>query len=472
MKRKVITIALLSIMITLALFGSVGSALADEITLYLTSYQSEEITQEEIDFALSNLRYKLEEEELPKLIRVEEVYDFNSVPLYSLYEFDGYYMINIRNTGSVLERGEGNSPYYGNKDYDKYYGGYGEYYICYEGEYKNLCTGEVANKSNISQMQSRMEQLRELDYKDYLEAMTTPMPLGAENRNNISKLGKNISSLIEYLYSDADHLYNYFAKEINIDYQLKNKHNEIASQTFNKVLYTKSGSREENYGTIYFRHFGGKLGNSGYDIGYDLVYPQNLYNSCSIVAMTILLQYYYRIEINLSLLEPIEPDILDGTAIIMHSPLDSPAEIIRSKLAKYVNVLSTGSSSTDGAATYVNIDAGFDRYFKAYNIEAESIHFTSYTNIKDAIDGGHPSIMTIGAGIGYDSDGFSEDVSRHNVVVYGYTTNSLGVMDEFVCHAGLHKQFEHTLEGNKLSAECAKLFINKFYAAGNVHLSY
>ncbi len=75
------------------------------------------------------------------------MYDFNDEPLYRLYEFDGYYMINIRNTGSVLERGEGNSVYYVNKDDYKYYGGYEEYYIRDEGEYKNLRTGEVANKS-------------------------------------------------------------------------------------------------------------------------------------------------------------------------------------------------------------------------------------------------------------------------------------------------------------------------------------
>ncbi len=460
MKKKVITIALLSIMVTLALFGSVGSAFADEITLSLMSYQSEEISQEEIDFALSNLQYKLDEKELPRLIRVEEVYDFNNKPLYSLYELDGYYMIVIRNTGSVLERGEGNSAYYGNKDQEKYYGGYGEYYIRDEGEYKNLCTSEVASTSNISQMQSRMEQLRELDYQDYLEAMSTPMPLGAENRSRITKLGKNISSLVKGLYGDENHLYNYFAQEINLDYQWDNSINHIQYHKFDKVLYTHSGIDGKDYGVVYSRYFGENLGYSGDALGYDYLYPKNLYNACSLVSMTMLLQYYYRNEVNLSLLDPIDLNYIDGLLAINVEPLATSAEVIRKSLTPYVNV------SSSGAATYVNIDAGFDRYFEENDIDAESVHFTSYTNVKGAIDGGHPSIFNTGAGTGYDVNNNSVDISQHNLIAYGYTTNSSGVLDEFICHAGWY-----TTKASE-GAECARLFVNKFYAIGNLHLSY
>ncbi|MCX4362262.1 MAG: hypothetical protein OSJ74_02590, partial [Clostridia bacterium] len=62
MKRKVITIVLLSILITLTLCGTVGVAFAEEVNIALLSYRSENISQEEIDFALSNLQFKLEKD--------------------------------------------------------------------------------------------------------------------------------------------------------------------------------------------------------------------------------------------------------------------------------------------------------------------------------------------------------------------------------------------------------------------------
>ena len=96
MKKKFVTIVLLSLMITIVIFGTAGSALAEEINFGIMSYQSEDFSEEEIDFALSNLQYKLEVEELPRLIRIEELYDFNEEPLYGLYEFDNYFMIVIR----------------------------------------------------------------------------------------------------------------------------------------------------------------------------------------------------------------------------------------------------------------------------------------------------------------------------------------------------------------------------------------
>ncbi len=466
MKKKLITMALLSIILVVAIFGSTGSALAEEINFALINYKSENFSEEEIDFALTNLQYKLEDEELPRLIRIEEVYDFNEEPLYGLYEFDDYYMLVIRETGSVLERGEGNSAYFGKNRGQKYYGGYEEYYIYADGAYKNLLTNEVVSQSRITQMQSRMKELRELDYQDYLEALATPMPLDADNRGRITKLGKNIVSLLGYLYGSGDHLYNYFAQEINIDYQWNNALNNVHLRNYPNILYTVGGFAPVFYGAVYSRNFGGNIGQNGYDLGYDLFYPQNVYNACSLVAMVMLLQYYYRTELNEELIYPIDFEEFEESSSIDMSPLLSPAEKIMSVLYLYIKPLA------NGVATYVEIDSAFDKYFKENEIEATSTHFTSYTNIKSAVDDGHPSIMTIGAGNGYDIDNVKENVSGHNVVVYGYTTNSKGVIDEFVCHAGWHCREIYDNNGNKTGAECAKLFINKFYAAGNIHLSY
>ena len=449
MKRKVITIVLLSILITLTLCGTVGVAFADEVNIALLSYRSENISQEEIDFALSNLQFKLEKD-LPRLIKVEEIYDFNEHPLYCLYEFDDYYMIVIRSTGSVLEN-----------DGIKYYGGYGEYYICRDEEYISILSEETAEQSKVIEMQSRMQVMRDLDYNDYIEAISTPMPLGAENRHRITKLGKNISEIIEFIYGSPDYFYNYFAQEINIDYNLKHNLNNINYVTKNYALYTIQGwDYKDNYGTAYYKEFE--------DNFYDFLYPQNCYNSCSIVAMTILLQFYDRLNIINLLSEDLYDIKYDDYNLnaIKNDPMTSMAEAIQKKLRNYIKVLSTNHSETDGAATYVNIDAGFERYFDDYGIDCSSTHFTSYTNIKSSVDDGYPSIMTIIGGRGFDINNIEQDLSKHNVVVYGYTTNSIGVMDEFVCHSGWHKT------SGKNKAECAKLFVNKFYAAGNLHLTY
>ncbi len=439
MKKKLITIALLSIIFVVAIFGSTGSALAEEINFALINYKSENFSEEEIDFALTNLQYKLENEELPRLIRIEEVYDFNEEPLYGLYEFDDYYMLVIRETGSVLERGEGNSAYFGKNRGLKYYGGYEEYYIYADGAYENLLTNEVVSQSRITQMQSRMRELRELDYQDYLEALATPMSLDADNRGRITKLGKNIASLIKLLYGDENHLYNYFAQEINIDYQIKYGLNDITRSKYWGKLYTVGDFTSKDYERIYYRNIGDKLGQHGYDLGYDLFYPQNVYNACSLVAMVMLLQYYYRTDLNEELLYPIDFEELEDTVLLdMISPMYSPAEQIMKELYPYISILHSPFDALDGAATYVNIDAAFDKYFKENDVDATSTHFTSYTNIKAAIDDGHPSILNTGAGTGYDIDGYKLDVSRHNLIAYGYTTNSVGVIDEFICHAGWH----------------------------------
>lgn len=460
MKRKVITIVLLSILITLTFCSTVGVAFADEVNIALLSYRSENISQEEIDFALSNLQFKLEKD-LPRLIRVEEIYDFNEQPLYCLYEFEDYYMIVIRSTGSVLKRSEGNSAYFGKNDGIKYYGGYGEYYICRDEEYISILSEETAEQSKLIEMQSRMQVMRELDYNDYIEAISTPMPLGAENRKNIKKLGNGRKDIIESFFGSEDYLYNYFAQEINIDYQLSKISNDLKKIYIDEVLSSMSGMTSEKYGYAYVGKF---------HYGYDVLYPKNLYNTCSLVAMTMLLQFFYRTYYNMYLIDSDLLNIALTGVDVQRFPQHSFTEIIHRDLMNYVKVLNTDETHS-GAATYVNIDAGFERYFDDYGLNGTSTHFTSYTNMKGAIDDGFPAIMTIGAGRGFDDRNIEQGLSGHNVVAYGYTTNSLGVIDEFVCHASWHREMGYDINNNPI-AECAKLFVNKFYAAGNVYLSH
>ena len=134
-------------------------------------------------------------------------------------------------------------------------------------------------------------------------------------------------------------------------------------------------------------------------------------------------------------------------------------------IAYYTNALEIGSSLVDGAASYRDVNYGFKDYFEAYGIDCQPTHFTSYTNIKKAVDSGNPAIMNVGTGKGWDENNNEVSFKAHHLVVYGYTTNSLGVLDEFVCHGGWHT--------DKESEGCytAKMFVNKFYAAGNVYIN-
>lgn len=66
--------------------------------------------------------------------------------------------------------------------------------------------------------------------------------------------------------------------------------------------------------------------------------------------------------------------------------------------------------------------------------------------MKENIDKGYPCIGNTGltaSGDAYPSlntpNFESMGVERHQMVVYGYTLNSLGGLDEFVCHSGWHE---------------------------------
>ncbi len=453
MKSKVIVVVVLSILITALCCFSLGTVLAEEIEISIMEYRSGDLSDDEIDFAISNLQYKLELDNLPRLIRADVIYDLNGEGLYGLYEFKNYYMIVIRQTGSVMERGEGNSVYYRIKSDKKYYGGYGNYFMSSNDGFKNIITSEIVPTNLINDTKEKMKELRELDYQDYLETLSTTMVLGVnDNRNKrLKKLGNKITDLITFIYEDEDYLFNYFYKEINIDYIDKNLNENV--EKYHIIwgdIFRSSGNPEiAFFGDYYVKKFGNY---------YDFLYPENMGNDCALVTMTILLQYYYRTEFYKDVLDDYD-DYSNFMAIeLKWDPSISQTVKTFTRLSNYIKTLG-------GAATYVNIDAAFERFFKENDIESKSTHFTSYTNMKKAIDQGLPAIITVGAGKGSDGNK-SHDISNHNLVAYGYTTNSIGVLDEFLCHAGWHKSESDD------DPKCAQLFVNKFLAAGNVYIHF
>lgn len=444
MRNKVIILCVLLILIVTMGVGTIGVAFADEIKLGI---KGETFSAEEKDRAIMNLKDKFEDKDLPTLIDIEEIYDFNGEPLYGLYEFVDYYMIVIRRTSSIMERGECNSVYFGLEG-KKYYGGFGNTYILDDKGYKSLNSDKTvyASEEEIEEMKNKMAELRALDYEDYIEALNTPMPLGAGNRTRLTMLG------------NSSEKFNYFAREVNIYYCWHNLPNaDVSHEDYNSVLYTFDGFDPKEYGTVYMRDF---------NYGYDLFYPKNVYNACSIVSMVMVLQYYDRMRLNTNLI-PAGLGCGYTKAQINNNPLLSRAEQVRAILDRYTNVLQIGSSLVDGAATYRDINYGFKDYFEAYGIDCQPTHFTTYTNIKKAVDSGNPAIMTIGSGTGYDINNKPVGLSRHNVVVYGYTKNSLGVLDEFVCHANKH-EYIHSSNNQEKTAQ---LYVSKFCAAGNVYIN-
>lgn len=440
----ILVLILFFMLVFLLLVGSVKTANAEVVL-------PEGVSVNEKNIAINNLNYKLESDEVTgDLIEIKLLYDFNQEPLYSLYEFENYYMICIRSTSTILERGEGNSLYYGITG-KLYYGDFFQAYKETNNNIVNIVTGEVLSQQKITEKINHMQEIREMDYQDYINRDTIIETRGESNRNRITKLG------------NSDTKYNYFAQEINPKYQVVNSSslpiNDLRTISKMTVLYTQNMFSPRNYGTVYARNF---------TFEYDLLYPQNVYNECSLVTMVMLLQYYDRLGLNTSLI-PQSINYAGDINNIINNPLYSKSEKVKFKLMPYLSVLDGIGESMDGAATYVNIDAAFDDYFDDNNINCSSTHFTSYTNIKGAIDDGNPSIITVGAGRGFtknkDGNYVSVDLSGHNVVAYGYTKNALGIMDEFICHANWHTY--DSSNGN----DYAVVYMNKLYCAGNLHLN-
>lgn len=436
--RTVLVLLVLLIILFTVLLSVLG-----EISIPVLAEVPSSFSQNEVNLAINNLNLKFEEDDSrPILQNVVEIYDFNEQPLYALYNFDNYYMIVIRETGTILERGEGMSKFNGMNG-KLYYGEFFEAYQKLEGNIYN--SDEIAVSTNrVNEMKSMMQNVRSNDYADYVEAMQTPQPYGEANRTRITQLGNSISK------------FKYFAEDIN-PYHVTREKNKITygRAVVNEVLYTVNNFTPRNYGAAYYRKLYDK---------YDLLFPKNVYNACSLVTMTMLLQYYDRLNIKTDIV-PNSISYSTDWESIHSNPTVSKAERIMRYLYPYIYILDGIGDTVDGAATYVNMDAAFDRYFQDNNKSYRSKHFTSYTNVKGAIDAGNPAIITIGAGRGfYKNDGASNysevDLSRHNVVVYGYTKNSIGVLDEFIVHANWHDK-----ENNY-----GRIYMNKLYSAGNLYL--
>lgn len=428
-----ITILVLSVIIISTCFNANMFTFAEEV--------DEELSQQEMELAFNNLYCKFDEEDKPVFKDAEVLYDFNDKPLYALYNFDNHYMIVIRETGTILERGEFTSKYEGMHG-KKFYGQFFEAYQKIQGSVLDS-NNHIINVEEQNAMKNYMQDIREKDYAEFMEAVSKPQPLGASNRGRLTMLGHSQT------------YYDYFAKELNIYYQSYNgSSNGYGSLEKNSVLYSVDNMTPVKYGLAYYRKFGND---------YDIFYPKNLYNSCSIVTMTILLQYYDRMNIR----NLIDPSISYTTTLsgIKSYPLSSKTEQINLKLFPLIYRLDGVGENLDGAATYFNINGAFDRYFANAGINCEPRYFTSYTNVKGAIDSGNPVIITVGAGRGFyknnNSSTYNEvNLSGHNVVAYGYTKNSVGIMDEFVVHANWHNP----------TYNCGSIFMNKLYSAGNCYL--
>ncbi len=436
-----LTCALLTLVIA-SLFGNNSKAYADRLLV-------NEISNNEIKLANNNLYCKFENGNYPKFLNVKLLRDFSGESLYALYLYDNYYSIVIRNTGTILERGDGPSLFDGMQG-ELYYGGFNKAYQRVGDNIYDENWNIISSSEQLS-MSDYMMGLRSADYQDYLESQRGVVIMGESNRDRISKLG------------GSSNYYNYFAQDINIYY---NYHKSNGTQriialnstdfvSIDRCLYSVDRFSDRNYGTAYYRSFGGK---------YDMYYPNNVYNSCSLVSMTMLLQYYDRNSIS----NLISSDISYSStrsAIKSNPWINSKSERIMRKLYPLLYSLDGIGETFDGAATYANIDAAFGRYFNDNNINANAKCFTSYTNVKGAIDRGNPVIITIGAGRGfYKNFGSSSyetvDLSGHNVVAYGYTKNSIGVLDEFIVHANWHEWASNT----------AVVFVNKLYSAGNCYI--
>lgn len=381
----------------------------------------------------------------------QELYDFTGEFNY-LFCYDeelDYYAIYNMDSGKIMERSNGNI-YEGYTNYKCYYGGYGSYFY----QIDNMIYSLTDDSSSLidDALEYFMEYSKNLNQSCIEDSEF-------KSRNDIKTYVENI------LYQDG-------------------------------VLISKCGkeNRGNGYGfciyddfysfmTICNSNYTGPIANSsnntcyvdGYEIGFsefhcyngtswwDTIFPINDGGSCSFVAATMMLQYYERNEI----LKTIPFESYLGTEMLLQKGKSyTRSQILSEKIHSTLIAANGGEKS----ASYVSVKNAINYYFSHYGITGISATSSaSWSGLKAAIDAGNPCVITVMnlakldvlSNNWYDFETVNLD-SAHAMYTYGYTANSSGVLDEFICHMGwvtTDKYYSST-------------YVSKLYVTGNVRLLY
>lgn len=370
-----------------------------------------------------------------KFNTIKEVYDFNDNATFAVLEYTpiGYAIFN-RNTGTILERSPyAKSPYTKYMNKKLFYGGPSNYF--YE---KNNQIINIANNLEINKETKKIlsQQLKLVIKEDKQSA-------NFKSRNAIKKYVN--TELSSQLITTKDYKENI----------------ELWCYDWECLYFMLLSS---------YYCANNLVSVNGYS---DLIFGNNsgaLSNSCSQVATGMLLQYYDR-----NNHYDIVPDGEGNYPYEQNDPNgynhnlfgDGYIDYSAICLQRYLIYL-THNSYTPGATTTPEMVNGLEDYLDIMGYSS----FTSISSttssiagfIKSNIDNGNLCVLTTILNVAeyYNNDTsnlVSIDASLHTVLVYGYTYNDSGNLDEYVCHFGWRED-----EENGTNYACC--FLNKIWNQG------
>lgn len=401
------------------------------------------------------------------ITKFELLKDFEGETKFYLLEGDkSYFIINIL-TNSIFERSmDSNSPYFVFDNMEKVYGGYGNYFIKYDGYFYDILNNCNVYDSDITDL--FQEQLNEICIADIENS---------QNRITVqSRWGKN-----DHYASDVAE--NYFSTILDCDeFQEVDVLDSNTNEGF--TLYNPSlpgGSYiDKDKVAIGVKRVEQGLLLDKYYLNYDLKIPDNDGTSCGIVAMVMALQYYSRTGIgntipqsfiqsksNVITYNPVLTTTRSGGAHATYQP--NKVDYLAYHLWGTLDSL-TPAGIISSANSYINLRDGINAFYTQYPRTSDDLQLqfhanACYDNMMGCIDGGDLALgMTGLVGNGYyqveqtdeSLEWESTSVTRHIMVAYGYCTNDDGSLADFICHSGW------TMSGT------SKMYVYKLNFLGNV----
>ncbi|MBE5763024.1 MAG: hypothetical protein E7338_02235 [Clostridiales bacterium] len=451
-RQKIKLVAITSILL-LALIAVAGATLILGITMQkaqhnIESFNSDPIASYEKTYCEELMSYKLDQNYICTLTK--EVYDFSGNANYMLcYDENlNWYAIINRTSGDVLERKESKSPYNDYLEYKCFYLGYGNYYFL-EG---NRIVS-IMDTTTIFEADDIPQELIEGSINLNNKAITDGT---FKSREEIEEFVKEQEKSIVSLCGASNRNNTHYCD--NLLYFLE-MCNALVPKRF--VISTEPYYVTIGCGT--FTRYNG----AQYD---DILFAKNTTGTCGIVSSAMLLQYYERNGI----LNVIPNSIYNNSIISFPSGSTVSSVGLEYTVAQKVhNAINAHHSEILGGSTYVSAKDAINGYFSTYGITGVSASSNVLdAGMKSTINNGDPVVVFISGGTGYsayiDSSSnnyYSEYISSHAMLAFGYTTGLFGLVDEYICNKGWPEAYNNYYT-------YGVTYISHISIVGNVKLLY
>lgn len=377
--------------------------------------------------------------------------DFDGSYAYLYMELlpSGYAIYDIAKSELLESADVGSGPYEGYSDGSVlYYGGPGNYYVKNGSTYTDISGGASVGSEAAEYFAQRMDEVRQrLAQDEVVSATNAGISVAAANSSTLHLLGEesNISTLCD------DAMY-YFLLLYGLEAGIFD-------------------SSQEDWICSYY-DFQSEFGNGGSD----LVFANNIYGSCTTVAMGIVLQYYERLGLADTVPSDIsgfhnmyDPKVKDPDVKLSQiSRSSAVAEYLHQELLyeifpEYRNTPSSSLTSTTFGLSLYDMRYAIEDYFAEFSLPSYSVthNLLWLGGPEGKIVKGNPVILGF-EGAYEDASGNGGTVGAHSVVAYAYTTTKVGIidsLDDFMVNFGWY-------DGNY-----GQIYIDKSIVDNNVYFN-